>query len=293
MCLYFNTPESLLFARLEARRCLKDVEPRLFADDGGPDRGEVVEVYGPEGTGKTELLYHLLCRCVLPEAAGGLEVDVVFVDTDYSLDMFRLASVLDSGSAGSDDAVLRSCLSRLLVVRCSSSSQLLLTLHFLETTLSSRPRAALLLIDSISAFYWSDRSEAASVAKQEEKLSRCSELLGRLLRDYRITIFATCHPIRRGSNGPPSSSEADRSHLCRAWQRLVTHRLVCSRQEAQHNPANGDERSGEQRNWQVFTVHCSSWTGTRGSRVSSFRVTDGGVEFIWTPRPPPDLSAVL
>ncbi|XP_014869395.1 PREDICTED: DNA repair protein XRCC2 isoform X2 [Poecilia mexicana] len=275
-----------LFARLEARRCLKDVEPRLFADDGGPDRG------------KTELLYHLLCRCVLPEAAGGLEVDVVFVDTDYSLDMFRLASVLDSrlnagGSAGSDDAVLRSCLSRLLVVRCSSSSQLLLTLHFLETTLSSRPRAALLLIDSISAFYWSDRSEAASVAKQEEKLSRCSELLGRLLRDYRITIFATCHPIRRGSNGPPSSSEADRSHLCRAWQRLVTHRLVCSRQEAQHNPANGDERSGEQRNWQVFTVHCSSWTGTRGSRVSSFRVTDGGVEFIWTPRPPPDLSAVL
>ncbi|XP_023181713.1 DNA repair protein XRCC2 isoform X1 [Xiphophorus maculatus] len=289
-----------LLARLEARRCLKDIEPQLFADDGGPDRGEVVEVYGPEGTGKTELLYHLLCRCVLPEAAGGLEVDVVFVDTDYSLDVFRLASVLDSrlsadGSAGSDDAVLRSCLSRLLVVRCSSSSELLLTLHFLETTLSSRPKAALLLIDSISAFYWSDRSEGgASVAKQEEKLSRCSELLGRLLRDYRITIFATCHPIRRTSSGPPSSSsEADRSHLCRAWQRLVTHRLVCSKQEAEHNPANGDQGSGEQRNRQVFTVHCSSWTGTKGSRVSSFRVTDGGVEFVWTHRPPPGLSVVL
>ncbi|XP_027860839.1 DNA repair protein XRCC2 isoform X2 [Xiphophorus couchianus] len=279
-----------LLARLEARRCLKDIEPQLFADDGGPDRGEVVEVYGPEGTGKTELLYHLLCRCVLPEAAGGLEVDVVFVDTDYSLDVFRLASVLDSrlsadGSAGSDDAVLRSCLSRLLVVRCSSSSELLLTLHFLETTLSSRPKAALLLIDSISAFYWSDRSEGgASVAKQEEKLSR----------DYRITIFATCHPIRRTSSGPPSSSsEADRSHLCRAWQRLVTHRLVCSKQEAEHNPANGDQGSGEQRNRQVFTVHCSSWTGTKGSRVSSFRVTDGGVEFVWTHRPPPGLSVVL
>ncbi|XP_032406828.1 DNA repair protein XRCC2 isoform X2 [Xiphophorus hellerii] len=279
-----------LLARLEARRCLKDIEPQLFADDGGPDPGEVVEVYGPEGTGKTELLYHLLCRCVLPEAAGGLEVDVVFMDTDYSLDVFRLASVLDSrlsadGSAGSDDAVLRSCLSRLLVVRCSSSSELLLTLHFLETTLSSRPKAALLLIDSISAFYWSDRSEGgASVAKQEEKLSR----------DYRITIFATCHPIRRTSSGPPSSSsEADRSHLCRAWQRLVTHRLVCSKQEAEHNPANGDQGSGEQRNRQVFTVHCSSWTGTKGSRVSSFRVTDGGVEFVWTHRPPPGLSVVL
>lgn len=47
-------------------------------------------------SGKTELLYHLLCRCVLPNAAGGLEVDVVFVDTDYSLDMLRLVSILEN-----------------------------------------------------------------------------------------------------------------------------------------------------------------------------------------------------
>lgn len=47
-------------------------------------------------SGKTELLYHLLCRCVLPKAAGGLEVDVGFVDTDYSLDMLRLVSILDN-----------------------------------------------------------------------------------------------------------------------------------------------------------------------------------------------------
>lgn len=28
-----------LLARLEARRCLKDIEPRLFPEDGGPDHG--------------------------------------------------------------------------------------------------------------------------------------------------------------------------------------------------------------------------------------------------------------
>lgn len=82
--------------------------------------GEVVELYGTEGTGeftghcsvadllpvngvcvcgasgKTELLYHLLCRCVMPVATGGLEVEVVFVDTDYSLDMLRLVSILEA-----------------------------------------------------------------------------------------------------------------------------------------------------------------------------------------------------
>lgn len=45
--------------------------------------------------GKTELLYHLLCRCVMPTAAGGLEVEVIFVDTDCSLDMLRLVGILD------------------------------------------------------------------------------------------------------------------------------------------------------------------------------------------------------
>uniref|UniRef100_A0A673AQ30 RecA family profile 1 domain-containing protein n=1 Tax=Sphaeramia orbicularis TaxID=375764 RepID=A0A673AQ30_9TELE len=229
-----------LFARLEARRCLKDIEPRLFPKDGGPNHGEVVELFGPEGTGKTEVLYHLLSRCILPVAAGGLEVDVVFVDTDYSLDMLRLVSILDNKLNPGTLGTLHSCLSRLLVVHCSSSSQLLLTLHFLETTLSSRPGLALLLIDSVSAFYWLDRSEGgASVAKQEEKLSKCSELLGRLLRDYRITMFATCHAIRRShaepSSSSSSSSNADRPFLCRSWQRLVTHRLIFSRREDSTN----------------------------------------------------------
>lgn len=283
-----------LFARLEARRSLKDIEPRLFPEDGGPDHGEVVELYGTEGTGKTELLYHLLCRCVLPVAIGGLEVDVVFLDTDYSLDMLRLVGILESRlnagrsssspSAASDEAALRLCLSRLLVIHCSSSSQLLLTLHFLETSLSSRPGLALLIIDSISAFYWLDRCEGgASLAKQEEKLSKCAELLGRLLRDYRITVFASCHAIRRSCSGP-YSSDYDRPYLCRPWQQLVTHRLLCSRQEAASNMAAAAGGSREQKRQQVFTVHCtsssSSSSRTKAYRSSSFYVTDGGVEFI-------------
>lgn len=94
-----------------------------------------------------------------------------------------LARSTGSSLAESDEEVLRSCLSRLLVVHCSSSSQLLLTLYFLENSLSSRPSMALVLIDSISAFYWLDRCEGgSSMVKQEETLSKCADLLGRLLR---------------------------------------------------------------------------------------------------------------
>ena len=89
----------------------------------------------------------------------------------------------ESDAGCSEEAALRTCLSRLLVVHCGSSSQLLLTLHYLETSLSSRPGLSLLLIDSISAFYWLDRCGGGeSAARQEDKLTKCSELLSRLLR---------------------------------------------------------------------------------------------------------------
>ncbi|TWW70564.1 DNA repair protein XRCC2 X-ray repair cross-complementing protein 2 [Takifugu flavidus] len=306
-----------LFARLEARRCLKDIEPRLFPAHGGPEHGDVVELHGPEGTGKTELLYHLLCRCVMPTAAGGLEVEVIFVDTDYSLDMLRLVSILDrrlseahssgAASAAAPELALRSCLSRLLVVHCSSSSQLVLTLHLLETSFLSRPGLALLLIDSISAFYWLDRSEGGgSTTKQEEKLSKCSLLLARLLRwswcssltedleasgcvgglhyqmvpmDYRITVFATCHAIRRNFAGLPASSDSARPHLCRSWQRLVKHRLLCSREETVDSMSDSVKGDKGERRRQVFGVQYTS-PSLPSHRSSSFYVSDGGVQFV-------------
>ena len=105
------------------------------------------------------------------------------------------------------------------------------------------------------------------------------------LRDYRITVFATCHAIRRSYGGPSSSSsssssEFDRPYLCRSWQRLVSHRLLCSREEGPSNmAAAAAEGSEEQRRRQVFTVHCTS-SKTKSHRRSCFYVTDAGVELI-------------
>ncbi|XP_061122400.1 DNA repair protein XRCC2 isoform X4 [Syngnathus typhle] len=269
-----------LFARLDGRRSVHDIEPRLFPPHAGPGPGAVVELYGTEGTGKTELLYHFLCRAVLPVDAGGLQLEVLFVDTDYSLDVLRLVGILDArlGGAGSSsrprqpaEARVRECLSRLLVAHCNSSRQLLATLHALETRLASRPGLAFILLDSASAFYWPDRGEGgASVSKQEEKLSKCSQLLGALLRDYRISVFASCHSNQRRCSHTSSSSF---SHLCRPWQRLVTHRMLCSRQEVA--PAGGGPRA------HVFSVHCtSSSSGSKAHKSCSFRVGDGGLEFV-------------
>ncbi|XP_077365322.1 DNA repair protein XRCC2 [Festucalex cinctus] len=275
-----------LFARLDDRKSLHDIEPRIFPQDAQSGPGAVVELFGLEGTGKTELLYHFLCRAVLPNDAGGLQLDVLFIDTDRTLDMLRLVSILDAklaGAAGSSssprqqEARVRACLSRLLVAHCSASQQLLVTLHTLEDRLASQPSLALILLDSASAFYWSDRGTAgASVAKRGENLSKCSQLLGGLLRDYRISIFASCHANRSRFSHNSSSSSSPLSHLCRPWQQLITHRLFCSRQEVALTEGGEERPKGH-----MFSVHCTyTSSGSKAYTNCSFHVGDGGLEFV-------------
>lgn len=280
-----------------------------------------MELHGAEGTGKTEMLYHLIIRCILPAKQGGLEAEVVFVDTDFHFDTLRLVTILENRlvrwSAGTescrkqstkeeeeqqaeegDEELVKACLQRLSVVHCSSSAQLLLSLHYLEGWFSSRPALGLLVLDSISAFYWQDRSVGGeSVPRQEANLRKCAQLLDRFCRDYGIVIFATVHAIMRnygssesssGTAAPrpceapsPSSSfssssnsrrwnsvtDFDKPYLCRVWQRLVNLRLVFSKSDILK-----DKKT-------VFSVACTT-TRTKGVKRSSFCVTDSGMQFL-------------
>uniref|UniRef100_A0A673YBN6 X-ray repair cross complementing 2 n=1 Tax=Salmo trutta TaxID=8032 RepID=A0A673YBN6_SALTR len=163
----------------------------------------------------------------LPTDRGGPEVKVMYVDTNYHFDMLSLVKVLEQ----LPEERVRACLGRLFVVLCSSSVQLLLTLHYLENTFCSQPALCLLVIDSISAFYWVDRSSGEeSVAKQEAILRKCSEPLARLLRDYLIVVFATTHANIRNYGRWSSShaSDFDKAYISRDWQRLVTHKETVS-----------------------------------------------------------------
>ncbi|KAG5850411.1 hypothetical protein ANANG_G00082100 [Anguilla anguilla] len=235
-----------LLARLEGRRSLENIEPRIFPEDSGPVKGDVVEFHGGEGTGKTEALYHLVARCILPRRTGAW----------------------------------RRSLARLYVVHCSSGVQLLLTLHYLEGMFCSRPSLSALILDSISAFYWVDRASGGeSLALQESNLRKCTRVLERLLKDTGIVVFATTHAVMRNYASEDSSSSSSshrrwssahtdlsKAYLCRAWQGIVTHRLYFSK---------GDASDGKR----VFSV-TSSCLRTKSTRRCSFHVTDGGIQFL-------------
>lgn len=206
--------------------------------------GDILEFHGPEGTGKTEMLYHLTARCILPQSAGGLEIEVLFIDTDYHFDLLRLVTILEHRLPQSSEEIIKYCLGRFFLVYCCSSSQLLLTLYSLEAMFCSHPSLCLLILDSLSAFYWIDRANGGeSVNLQESTLKKCSQLLEKLVNEYRLVLFATTQSImQKTSNSTEGSSSAVkrpsdmsvdyRPYLCKAWQQLVKQRVFFSKDDA-------------------------------------------------------------
>ncbi|XP_072508249.1 DNA repair protein XRCC2 [Notamacropus eugenii] len=267
-----------LLARLEGRSSLKDIEPLLFADEGSPIHGDILEFHGPEGTGKTEMLYHLTARCILPKSEGGLEVEVLFIDTDYHFDMLRLVTILEHRLSQSTEDIIKHCLGRFFLVNCSSSNQLLITLYSLETMFCSHPSLCLFILDSLSAFYWIDRVNGGeSLNLQEVTLKKCSKFMEKLVKEYHLVLFATTQTImQKSSNSTERSSslklsceEVDidyRPYLCKTWQQMVNHRIFFSRHD-----------SSESSNQMFSIVSCHLKSNTIIKRLFSIR--ENGVHF--------------
>uniref|UniRef100_UPI00398EB979 DNA repair protein XRCC2 n=1 Tax=Pristiophorus japonicus TaxID=55135 RepID=UPI00398EB979 len=270
-----------LLARLKGRSSLKHLEPRLFTEDGLPGHGDTVEFHGPEGAGKTEMLYHLMASCILPESTGGLQVEVVFIDTDYHFDMLRLVTILEHRLAQSTEETVKQCLAHLFLVHCSSSTQLLLLLHSLEGMVCSHPALCLLIVDSMSAFYWIDRLNGGeSFSQQEANLCRCVECLEKLLSEYRLVLLATTQALMRGPGPgtarpdgaavawqPPGAAVAEyKPYLCKSWQKLVKHRFIFSKNTTRDN----------KQEFAIVSLHPRSSIASR----CSFIITDGGVQLL-------------
>ncbi|XP_040290063.1 DNA repair protein XRCC2 isoform X1 [Bufo bufo] len=267
-----------LLARLEGRASLKELEPLLFASGDCPLHGDIIEFHGPEGSGKTEMFCHLISRCILPTSDGGLQVEVVYIDTDYHFDMLRLVTILEHRLSQSDEETIKQCLSRFSLVYCSSSVQLLLTLHSLENMFCSRPSLCLLIIDSLSSFYWIDRNNGGeTVSRQEFNIRKCIELLEKLIKEYKLVLFASTQTLMQktyNENNEASHSEKQtssvndyRPYLCKLWQHVTTNRVFFSKEQTQGSNST---------TFSLTSCHLKSKNVIR----RSFVITEAGAKFI-------------
>jgi DNA-repair protein XRCC2 len=146
------------------------------------ERGHVIELQGPAGSGKTHLVYAAVATCILPSryssaVIGGWGQAAVVIDAEDSFDLLRLKQLLVAKIATglprgsypqhgldqeSRDQVVHNALQNLHVFHPNSSTQLAATVTYLSQYLQEEPtlrhrEIGLLVVDSLSCFYWQDR----------------------------------------------------------------------------------------------------------------------------------------
>jgi len=264
-----------LMARLINRHSVYQLDALLFP--GGLKPGHIVELNGEEGTGKSQYMLHLLATAILPSTVsgvevGGLNVEVLFIDTKYTFNMLRLVALLEQRLSAalnqSDDAcpataevedpvesAVRHCLTRFFFVRCSSSSQLAVTLCSLESVLAAKPNIRIVLVDDISAFYHTD-----VFANIESHFSLCISLLKKLVSTQQLLLIAARTYIgtvkqafKRDANGERKCSTDSLNTYLSAWHQLRTHLRTFAKTESVNTFSVIDSVNGDATQV-IFTV---------------------------------------
>ena len=138
---------------------------------------------------------------------------MIYISTDYKLDLLRLVAILEGkvceDNAGhhssSKDAtgasdyrkLIESCLSRVHVLYCNSTTELIAVLHSLKTFLHTHPEVCALVLDNVASYYWVDRCESVrgdGTSALEYRQQQWVGALGELAREYHLVVF-TAKPL--------------------------------------------------------------------------------------------------
>lgn len=200
-----------LLARLSSRPTLYSLNETLFPD--GIKLGNVIEISGDSGSGKTTLITQFLVECLLPRTwnefeIGGLGAGAIIVNTDHHFQILKLVSIMESllmkcrESDNSEaqlpkhidsktiEKIIKESLANLIVLNCYDSMQLFVTFYSLENILSNNANTSLIIIDSISAYYWQDAA-VGGFRKMDLYLKKLLKALQSCIKEYRVTVMYT------------------------------------------------------------------------------------------------------
>jgi DNA-repair protein XRCC2 len=292
-----------LLGRLQHRPKLLQLEQNLFAKV--PEIGSVTEIYGKEGTGKTQFLISLMADCIIPTswqgvALKGLNTEVVYIDTDFHFSLMRLVGVLEcrikaclqtnaNNTAFDIDECINGCLQRLHIVRCHSSLQLLIALHSLEEMLKKMPQMSVLIIDSISAFYWLDRLahlDAISSKSSSTRFNQIAAILTQLTADNNLLTFVSkAAMMTRREGGKDNSNIAvdgqmpvHFEYMGQNWQSCVNNRLIFCKHSRCHLCASGNSTHSVHE--ELFSVTVDKGSLQLQKAVATFNIGASGLTYL-------------
>jgi DNA repair protein RadA len=176
-------------AVLERRKHLGRITTNTKAVDellgGGVETQAITEFSGEFGTGKTQLGHQIAVDVQQPAAQGGLEGEVVYIDTEST---FRPERIVDmaKGLGVEPEAALE----RIHVARAFNSNHQMLLVQKAQELARERP-IRLLVVDSLTSHFRSEYVGRAELAPRQQQLNKHLHELLRFADTYNAAIVVT------------------------------------------------------------------------------------------------------
>ncbi len=174
---------------LERRKRLGRVTTNAKALDellgGGVETQAITEFSGEFGTGKTQLGHQIAIDVQLPPAQGGLDGEVVYIDTEST---FRPERIVDMAKGVGIDP--EAALARIHVARAFNSNHQMLLVQKAQELAREKP-IRLLVVDSLTAHFRSEYVGRGELAPRQQQLNRHLHELLRFGDTYNAAIVVT------------------------------------------------------------------------------------------------------
>lgn len=133
---------------------------------GGIESQAITELYGEFGSCKTQVCFQLAVNATLPEEKGGLDSDVIIIDTENTFRPERIVQMATYLGADPEETLRRIHVARAF----NSQHQVLLVDKALD--LSRDMKCRLMIVDSLTSHFRSEYLGRGALAERQQILNR-------------------------------------------------------------------------------------------------------------------------
>lgn len=158
---------------------------------GGIETQAITESYGAFGSGKTQIGFQLAVRAQLPKEKGGLEGNVLWIDTENTFRPDRISQIAKSLKMNPEEV-----LKNIYVARAYNSEHQMLLIEKAKEIIENN-NIKLIVIDSLTSHFRSDFVGRGELANRQQKLNRHLHSLQKLADAFNLAVYITNQVMAR------------------------------------------------------------------------------------------------
>lgn len=216
----FTTAKEVWERRKGMFRCSTGSERLDELLGGGIETRAMTEMIGEYGVGKTQLCLMLSVTAQLPKTRGGLEGNVIYVDTEGTFIPERVYYIASTKGLDPEQALSNVILARVY----SSDHQCLVIDHLFKKC--PEENAKLVVVDSMISHFRGEYLGRESLAERQQLLNQSLHKLLRLTEAYNLAVVVTnqvqATPVQFYGNPNRPAGGHVMAHAC-------THRIYIRR----------------------------------------------------------------